>query len=229
MGIILDLLIVLIVAVFVFFSAKKGFVKTAIELVGFFLAVQISFFLGGFLADQIYDRAVSPALTNSIEEKVTASELKTTEDAVNAVWDNLPEFVTSTAGNFGVSRQSVVLSFKSSATNSASAVATATDEIAKPIIVNIIKVILYVVLFSVLSILIKWLAHILNKIFKVSIIGKLNAFLGGFLGLLKGLVIVTAFCILISVCMKFSKDGFFIFTDENVSSSYIFKFLSEII
>ena len=55
MSIILDLIIVAIVLFFVITSAKRGFVKTVLDVVAFFLALYISVSFSGVLAEGIYN------------------------------------------------------------------------------------------------------------------------------------------------------------------------------
>ena len=80
-------------------------------------------------------------------------------------------------------------------------------------------------LFIALIIASKILARILNKIFSFSIVGKLNSILGGILGIPKGALLALIFCMLTILIVTVSKDGFWIFTDRAVESSYVFKWI----
>ena len=55
MWIILDLIIVAIVLLFVFISAKRGFARTIVEFVGYILAVYLAFAVGGIISTAVYD------------------------------------------------------------------------------------------------------------------------------------------------------------------------------
>lgn len=226
MGIILDLILVAIVLVFVYFSAKHGFVRTIVELAGFFIAIYLSLMLSGALSDVIYDGLVHKPLTESVSNSVESTSVDSINDAVETIWNSMPKFVTSAADNFGVSKQSVANQISSASSSGKDAVVSTTvDYIAKPIIVNVIKACLFLLLFVVLTVLVKILAKIINQMFNLPLIGGLNRGLGGVLGLFKGIIMAAAFCILISICITFTDDGFLIFTKENIDSSFIFKFL----
>ena len=58
MGIVLDLFVLAIVAFVAWRSAVRGFVRTVIELVGYFLAFYISIALSGPIATGIYDKFI---------------------------------------------------------------------------------------------------------------------------------------------------------------------------
>ena len=64
MGIILDLIILAIIVIFAFLSAKKGFVRTLIELVGFFLAIFIASSISPAISNGVYDKFIEPAIVD---------------------------------------------------------------------------------------------------------------------------------------------------------------------
>ena len=57
MWFILDLIIVAILVVFALLAAKKGFVKSVIEIAGFVLAIFLAFTLSSPATNFIYDKA----------------------------------------------------------------------------------------------------------------------------------------------------------------------------
>ena len=72
---ILDIIIVAIIGVFVIISAKHGFARTVIEVVGYFLAIYLAFAIGGVLANALYDSAIEPAISKTIAEKITIAQI----------------------------------------------------------------------------------------------------------------------------------------------------------
>lgn len=80
-------------------------------------------------------------------------------------------------------------------------------------------------IFIALIVLSKVAAKLLNKLFSFSIVGKINRLLGGILGIPKGMLLALIFCMLTILIVTVSKDGFWIFTDKAVESSYIFKWI----
>ena len=65
--------------------------------------------------------------------------------------------------------------------------------------------------------------------FSFSVIGSLNRTLGGILGAVKGIVFVLIACMVISLIISFTGKPFFIFTEENINNTYIFKFFTDIL
>ncbi len=226
MWIALDIIIVAIVLLYVIISAKRGFARTVVELVGFFLAVYLSFTLSGIVAEELYTGAIEPAVTKSIEENITETASEKTEVIVDDIWESLPKVVTNIAEGFGISKETIIdesgetdlIGFEELAEN-------LTDKVLKPVIVPVVKTVVGILLFGLLMIVVKFLARAVNKIVNIPLIGGVNRFLGGILGVVKGLLVSYIVCVIISLILLFTENGFLIFTPENIEGSSIFKLL----
>ena len=73
---------------------------------------------------------------------------------------------------------------------------------------------------------VKILSKIINKVFCLPLIGGLNKFLGGIIGLLKGAIVSIVFVTVVLLIMSFFEDGFLIFTNDNIEQSILFKFFA---
>ena len=67
MSITLDLIVIAIIILMVLISAKRGFVRVAVEAVGFVAAIILSLSLSTTLADVTYQKAIEPAILSSVE------------------------------------------------------------------------------------------------------------------------------------------------------------------
>ena len=224
MWVILDLSVVLIVLFFVFTSAKRGFVRTFVELVGFVLAIYIATLAGSTVAAAVYEKKVEP----NVVSKITAAADEGTGNIANNIdstWNTLPKAFTNAATYFGVNADTVANSVSSGLSQNAdiATIAKNTSEKAvKPIVIPIVKSVVSLVLFTVLMFVVKVLARIINKAFKLPFIGSLNRILGGVIGLGKGIVVSMAICMLIGLFVALTGKGFWIFTKENIDQTYIF-------
>jgi len=221
-ALILDLIIVAIFVVSIIITAKRGFVKSVSLILGFFLAIFAAMTISGPLSEFIYDKAVEPSIVRTIEKTITSSVDSTKEGLVNGVNDALPGFIKNS-----------VKFDKSDLNNDIvdnDAPKTIAENISRnsvrPITVSFIKVIASLALFVVLSIAFKFLSRILNKIFSFSIVGKLNRFLGGILGLVNGGIYAIIFILLTSFLISLT-GGFLIFNPTTVASSYLFNLILE--
>ena len=77
----------------------------------------------------------------------------------------------------------------------------------------------------VLMFIFRFIVRAINKVFKLPVINGLNMFLGGCLGAVKGGIAVLIFCFVVSVVMMLSSGGFWIFNQENIDSTYLFRYI----
>ena len=66
MSLVLDLLIVGVVLLFIFFGIRKGFVASLVEVVGTLLAIVIAFSLSIPLSEAVYDSFVASRYPNRL-------------------------------------------------------------------------------------------------------------------------------------------------------------------
>lgn len=226
MWIFLDIIVIAILAICAFSSAKRGFVRTIIEFVGFLLAIYISFTVSGSVAESVYEKNIEPKIVNSVTEKVSATSLNTVDDTVNTIWSGLPAIVKNSATFFGVESDTIAdtVNQRLSDTNDIKNIAETTAEKAvEPIVVPLIKSIVGTTIFIVLMFVVKMLARILGKMFKLPIIGGINRILGAILGLGKGLVISVIVCMALSTLIAITDKDILFLTKENIDKSLLFS------
>ncbi len=229
MGIILDLIVLVIVAVCVIISIKRGFVKTAIELIGFGLAIYIAFNFGPVLSNVTYDKVIRNSVSNTISKTITDTAAQTSAQVGEEVWEKLPGFVKNNSEKFGVSKEE--MQSKINLTDNLDTMTFAqsiTDSVVKPVATTAMNFIYGIILFILIALLTKILAKPINKLFSISFVGSINKFLGAIIGLGKGAVFALIFCAVISAVVVFTKSGFLIFTRENIEASTLFKLLCKI-
>ncbi len=229
MWMILDGLVLCVILIFIFLSAHRGFVRTLVELIGFVLALHISLTVGGLVSESVYEHWVQPKATTAIVDIVEEIPLRRTDELVNSVWESLPNSATQLAENFGITPDSVLKrnDFSSAQTATQTAEELCQAVLYKPV-VTVVQSACSLLLFLVLMFLVRWIAKLVNKVCRIPIIGGVNHFLGGVLGLLKGTVIAGALCLAITTVVSFTENGFLIFTPKNIEASVLFRFLSEL-
>ena len=224
MSFILDAIIILIVLLFIILSAKKGFVRTLIEVIGFVAAIVIAFTFSSPIANMTYDKIIQPSVVKTVEN-VANDGVSSATGAVDAVWEKMPSFITESSF-FDLSKDNITATVQNKAAESSTQLAqNISDSFVKPVTTKLLSVLISVVLVVVLLFVVKILAKYINKLFTFSVVGDINKTLGGILGLVKGAAVAVVFCLIISLILSFTKDGFLIFTYDAINSSYIFKFL----
>ena len=226
MHIVIDLIVLAIIILNVILSAKNGFVKTLIEVVGFVLAIFISLSISTPIAGFIYDKTVEPAIVSSVSEKVS----NTADDTAKSIFDALPKFVKNNAEDLGVTAEKITNNFENKTGDEVTTAATKVSQNSiKPVFVKIVGLAIAAILFVILMIVVKFLAKVINKLFSFSIIGTLNRTLGAVLGFGKGVLVAIAVCMIISMIISFTTTGFLIFTKEAIDKTHIFNLLTNIL
>jgi len=226
---ILDLFIVSIVALYVYSSAKRGFVRTVVEFVGYFVAIFLSITLSGVVSVAIYDSFISPGIVEDITDEASLSSASGTDEKVDRLWKAMPDIVVNNKINANISKNTLKNTVENNDSDNISSdvlVKKVTDATVKPTVVPIIKTVVTVVLFFILMFIIKILAKFINKVFNLPIIGKLNKLLGGAVGFFKGAIFATIFVMIVMFFVSITKNGFLFFTPENIEQSILFKFLA---
>ena len=252
----LDLILALIIGVSVFLSAKRGFVRTFVEAVGFIAAAILVFTVCTPLANATYDKIIEPPILKMVSEEVNknfedtlaeipdfdvesekVNEIKTQlSGSVDEVLKSLPPFVQNYIDKAGIDTNELLDTAEDIAQNGTNIEDTAqslTKNISqnkiKPLVVRVLSYIYSFAMFIVALILVKILARILNKAFSFSLAGKLNTALGGVCGFAKGVIFALLICVVIYTVISFTQNGIWIFSVENIDKTFIFKYLISLI
>ncbi len=222
MHLLIDLILVVLVLLTALISAKQGFVKIAVEVAGFVVAVLIALSISQPLADFTYQKTIEPAILNSVTDIAQDS----TATSVNEIWDNLPKFIQNNADKMGVSKESLQTTISHNTQDTLKTTITnISQNVLKPAISGILETVFSVILIIVLLFLVRILAKLINKVFSFSVVGKLNRVLGGTIGIVKGMIIAFLVCEIIVLIISLTDNGIWIFNNENIQKTFIFKFL----
>lgn len=195
MSLVLDIILVVIFAAFVLTAAKKGFVKTLLELVASILALVLAYQLSPHVAQGAYEGVVKESLVTSIEEQLDENfNTSTAAKKAEVTLDALPDFVVSLASSAGVNVDDVKAKIKSEKFSSENIAAELVEKVAEPIVVGALTIVFFMILAILLLFALKFLAHIISKLFDVPLIGTANKLLGALLGTCKGVIVIVFLC-----------------------------------
>lgn len=229
MSIILDLIALAIIVITVLISAKRGFVRTAVELVGFIAAVFISFTISTPLANATYDKIIEPSILSSVNSVADTAADNSAAAAVDSFWNEMPGWIKGGIERAGISKESLDGSITANIGNGvASAAESASQSVIKPAVTSMLTLVYQVISLIILLIIVKPIAKLINKLFSFSIIGTANRVLGGVVGVPKGIIYAALFCLLITLIVSFTSNGFLIFTNETIEQSLFFSFANSL-
>lgn len=222
MSIVLDVLIVALLVIFLLIGKKKGFVCTAIELLGWIAVAVFAIPLAQTAANWVYDVCIDNSICNAVNKTIVETSDGSLITAINDYIAKLPSFVSSQLAENEITA-SYILNQGELNDNIAGAVSNAVKPIIIPLISAIISIILAIVGIFCVRLLAKVCGGIVNRI---PIVGSVNGLLGAMLGLVKGAVITGIAVFIISTVLNIRTEGIFGITSETVNNTYIFKVIA---
>ena len=160
-------------------------------------------------------------METQIDETVNVSSVTTQAEVL---LDSIPGFMASFASSAGVDLDEIKTQISSEKFSSANLAIELVDKIAKPIAVGALTAIFFLLLSVVLIFVLKWIAGLLAKLFKLPLIGTVNKVLGGVLGACKGVLVIVFICTFLDIIFA-NGDGEI---PDMVNNSYVVGLLDNI-
>lgn len=223
LGIIIDLLLILCIVLFIVRTAKKGFALSLFNIIAFFgafiLAAIIAKNLSGYIFNWFFEQSVVDKIGASSTPLFSGS---TSEEVNKFVFTEFPTlFNFSSISGIGINSSALTGSTSTSPH-------FVSNVIIEPIFESFISLFVYIIALAICIPTLRFIAKKLSKIFTVSLVGKINSILGGFLGIIKGVAIVFSICAGLIVVM-----GLFIDPESpltyGIQNSFIISYVSSII
>lgn len=177
---ILDLIVILVIALFTFIGYKQGLIKVAIKIASFFIAIIIALVLFKPVSTLVINNTtIDDKIENAIVEKITPEGMKP-EDKVEA--QNLPSGIIKNTND----------SIKS---------------IAETLTTKLIEICTILILYIVARIVLKFIAALATLIEKIPILKQFNKLGGTVYGLVKGVLIVYVILAIIYLASPLLKEN----------------------
>ena len=228
MSFILDLAIIAIIAITIYFAAKNGFVKTAISAISFILAIVLTAMFANPLANYLKTTSVAETVESAVEDTITEA-LVNTSLGVNGLLEGKSEEFNATIGVAGLDLEQLSEWYNNNVADADKGEAALASRIAEPITNIIAKAIAIVILFIGALIVIAIAARILDLVAKLPIIRTANKLLGVLLGAVLALLRVTLFCFVMGLLIEHSSflNSEFL-AGLDAEKTLLFKFFSEL-
>lgn len=196
MGYIVDIVIVALFLFIVVMAYKKGFLSTVIDTFALAISAVVSYMYFEPVAEGAYNLLVRDLVETRFTRVLDdISSSLSVADKVSAMIEGLPPSAVKLADAMGVNVNALTLSMSSGGSLSDEAlIKLAVDKVGHPIMINVTEVITFVIMFVIITVALKFLAGIFKKANDIPLLGKLNAGLGGIIGVVKAVAIVFVAC-----------------------------------
>lgn len=196
MAYIVDIAIIALFVFIVVMGYKKGFLSTVIDTFALAISAVVSYMFCEQVAQGAYDLFVR----NLVETRFTRvlddiSSTLSVQEKVSAMIEGLPPSAVKLSEAMGVNFNSLTLSMSPGGNLSDEAlIQLAVDKIGHPIMIAVTEFVTFIAMFVVITLALKFLAGIFKKANDIPLLGKLNAGLGGVIGVVKAAAIVFVVC-----------------------------------
>ncbi len=195
--IIIDLIIILIIALFTFIGYKQGLIKVAIKIFSFIIAIIVAITLYKPAANLIIAKtSLDETIKNTMVEKITPEGLKSTDQV--KVPDNISQSI------IGGANQTI-------------------DEISNTISIKIIEVSSLLIIFIIVKILLKFVSAIADLIAKLPIIKQFNKLGGTLYGLIEGILIIYILLAILSMVAPLIESNIITEIDQSLIGGMMYN------
>ena len=197
MSVVLDLIVILIIALFTFIGYKQGLIKTAIKITSFFIAIIIALVLYKPVSALIIkNTTIDDKIESTIIEKITPEGMKPEDEASEAT--KIPQGFIKEANN-------------------------TIKDTAETITVKIIEVCTVLILYLISRIVLKFIAALGDLIAKLPILKQFNKLGGTIFGALKGLLIVYVILAVVYLISPLLKENATKSIDETILTKAMYN------
>lgn len=221
----LDIAAVAIVVYCAHAAAKKGFLRTVIQMVAYVAIILAASFFSRAAAPVIYDRVVEPMITRqeAPREPGGAELVSYGRVGMLSAFDDGLDALES-----GIGSVKDMLSDELGPQTLADGIV---DELAdatlRPLMVSAIGMIGFVLIFSILSIVANILLSTLGIVNHLPVVGPINALLGGAVGVLEGVLLVWVFAFLLRGLLGIYPEGWWVFDADTIGHTFLFRYFAD--
>ena len=207
MNAILDIIIVIIAVVTIYFAVKNGFVKTLLSASSFLLAVIITVVLLSPVKTAFMNTSAADNLRTRVESSIDEILVKNgIEDVEQLVEKDSPSDFTQLLNKVGIGENELSTQFKQWKTEAGVDLRERLiDYLAEPVVNTVVTVAAVALLFFGSLILLKIATYVLDKVFTLPVLKTANKLLGVLLGVLLAIVRIYLFCIIIKLLLPYGQ------------------------
>lgn len=183
--IVFDAIMILIFVSCIFDGRRKGFVKMILTVIAavvcFIVAKEFSEPVAVWLNDNFVHSALVSAIADVIESNLSAG--------TQAVLAEMPQTLTDDLAQLGFSVEETVsgLSSQENVSQAAESIANAAQGV---LVLPLLNIISFIVIFAVCRFVSGFAVGAVNTFFKLPVINGINKLAGGFLGAVKGFIVI---------------------------------------
>ena len=221
----LDLAAVLFVAASVRAAARRGFVRTVVQLVGFFVSMFLANLIAGPAAEYAFGRFIRQPLLEKVTEQLSQTgSADAFLQSLAAVLESIPAYLKNAMEFAGLPADWTIPSASGGIEQVAGQIV---DETIAPTCIALITTIFFLLLFSLFMFLTRMAARCFTGLRNVPIVGTLNTFLGGCVGAVEGVLYLYLAVTTVSLVLALTGDSIPFLNRQTLESTWLIRLLLE--
>jgi uncharacterized membrane protein required for colicin V production len=195
----LDIIIILIVSLTVYFAAKNGFVKTAISASSFIIAIVLTAILTTPVAEAIKASPLAATVRNATEDRIEGILLEGSYEISSLIEGESEEFnkLLSVAR---IDKDDLLEKYVSMDPDKVAY--NLAVEISNPIIDTVAIIVAIIIIYIGTQIILSIVSFILDKVCRLPVLKSCNKLLGIVVGVVLALLRACLFCFVIKILME---------------------------
>ena len=209
-------------------AAKKGFLRTVLQMVAYVVILAVAAVVSKAAAPILYDRVLEPMLLDQRPAQEESAQ-KQNADLVYAGPAGVLSFVEDLMGSAEGLSQELQAAAEELLPEDLDPEALAeefADAALRPLALNAIRMVTFAVLFVGLSLVANLLLSMLGLVNYLPVVGPINALLGMLVGILQGLLIVWILGLLLHGLLQLYPEGFWIFDPGVIDQTWLFRYIA---
>lgn len=225
---ILDVILLVLASIWSVIGAKRGFVRTLIELAGYVIILVLAVNIAQPISQGIYNKMIKPSIEKAVEEAIpsplTELDISSTDKSVAQVIENLPDSVKAFLDANGVDTEEIKQSLVEEESVGVKTISDKISESVSPPITALIRIVLISIIFIIGMFAIRLLAGFCNAVAsKLPLVSSMNTSLGAVAGFVKGAAIAVLLANIFAILVSISADGVFGINEAQIESTLLFK------
>ena len=219
-SLIVDLIAVALIITIVIVSARKGFLSGFVSFVGWLVSAFVANTFCTVIADYLYLNFIKSRIYNVVFNAVSnrSSSLSST---YSDLFESLPEALRTLLGSADPEALNTIFSDPQRTIESISL--QITDDVIGPVVMTLLVALSFIVIFLLCMLVVKLLANLFKGVRKIPIIGPINTFFGGVIGVAEAIIIIYVIKIVFEFVITAAGGNLFGLVPEDFSNSYVFK------
>ncbi len=223
--VILDLAAVLFVAGYIRSSARRGFVRTAVQLVGFFVSMLLANALSGPAAEYTFTHFVKEGLTEKISEQIlSAGSAGSFLQTLEAVLESIPAYLLRALEFAGLPADFTLPSVAGSAQQLAAGLV---EQTIGPTCIALFSTIFFLLFFSLFLFVTRAVSRCFTGIRRIPIVGSFNSILGGCVGAVEGVLYLYLIVAIASLVLALTGDSIPYLNRQTLENTWILRLFLE--